>query len=204
MTLRLYAERKQLPLRRATVRLRHQKVHARDCAECETRDGRVDVLERRIALEGALDAEQRRRLLEIADKCPVHRTLEGEIKIRTGLDEPAAGTDFRSAVGHKGSDGRNFGFAAPPKVWYRRQPTTQTNDLNREGAIAFAARGEDGERTRGSHDHRPQQQHDGIRRPARLSRRFGRMGDPFQPPARTRSRRSAASARGRTRVRSST
>ena len=85
MTLRLYAEHKGLPLERVTVRLRHDKVHARDCADCETREGRVDVLDRRIHVEGALDADQRRRLLEIADKCPVHRTLHGEIKVRTAF-----------------------------------------------------------------------------------------------------------------------
>lgn len=86
MTLRLYAGRKTLPLDRVTVRLSHDKVHASDCADCETRAGKVDVLTRRIALEGDLSAEQRQRLLEIADKCPVHRTLESEIKVRTALD----------------------------------------------------------------------------------------------------------------------
>jgi uncharacterized OsmC-like protein/alpha-beta hydrolase superfamily lysophospholipase len=83
MTLRLYAERKQLPLKRTTVRLRHNKIHAADCAECETKEGMIDRIERAITLDGDLDAEQRARLLEIADKCPVHRTLESEIDIRT-------------------------------------------------------------------------------------------------------------------------
>jgi putative redox protein len=85
MTLRLYAERKRWPLERVTVRLSHEKVHARDCEECETREGRVDSIEREIALEGALDDEQRRRLLEIADRCPVHRTLHSEVRIRSRL-----------------------------------------------------------------------------------------------------------------------
>jgi putative redox protein len=85
MTLRLYAERKRWPLERVTVRLSHEKVHARDCEECETREGRVDSIEREIALEGALDDEQRRRLLEIADRCPVHRTLHSEVRIASRL-----------------------------------------------------------------------------------------------------------------------
>jgi putative redox protein len=88
MTLRLYADRKQLPLARTVVRLRHSKIHAADCAECETKEGKIDRIERAIALEGALDADQRARLIEIADKCPVHRTLESEINIRT-VEVPA-------------------------------------------------------------------------------------------------------------------
>jgi len=83
MTLRLYAERKALPLERVTVELSHSRIHAADCADCETKEGMLDRIERAIALRGALDAEQRRRLLEIADKCPVHRTLTSEIDIRT-------------------------------------------------------------------------------------------------------------------------
>jgi uncharacterized OsmC-like protein/alpha-beta hydrolase superfamily lysophospholipase len=83
MTLRLYAERKALPLERVTVRLNHSRIHAADCADCETKEGMLDRIDRAITLRGALDAEQRRRLLEIADKCPVHRTLTSEIDIRT-------------------------------------------------------------------------------------------------------------------------
>jgi putative redox protein len=83
MTLRLYAERKKLPLERTEVRLRHSKVHATDCAECETKEGMLDRIERVIRLEGKLNAEQRKQLLAIADKCPVHRTLTSEINIRT-------------------------------------------------------------------------------------------------------------------------
>ncbi len=85
MTLRMYANRKGWPLERVSVRLTHEKVHAEDCKECETREGRVDRIERRIELRGELDEEQRKRLLEIADRCPVHRTLEGEIVVRTSL-----------------------------------------------------------------------------------------------------------------------
>jgi uncharacterized OsmC-like protein/pimeloyl-ACP methyl ester carboxylesterase len=83
MTMRLYAERKSLPLERVTVTLKHSKIHAEDCAECETKAGMLDQIERVIAMEGALDAEQRTKLMEIADKCPVHRTLTSEIHIVT-------------------------------------------------------------------------------------------------------------------------
>ncbi len=83
MTLRLYAERKKLPLTRVQVRLRHSRIHATDCAECETKEGMIDRIDRAITLEGDLDAAQRARLMEIADKCPVHRTLKSEIDIRT-------------------------------------------------------------------------------------------------------------------------
>jgi uncharacterized OsmC-like protein/alpha-beta hydrolase superfamily lysophospholipase len=83
MTMRLYADRKSLPLERTTVTLRHSKIYAQDCAECETRTGMLDQIERIISMDGALDAEQRKKLLEIADKCPVHRTLTSEIRIVT-------------------------------------------------------------------------------------------------------------------------
>lgn len=85
MTLRMYASHKNLPLDRVTVHLSHEKVHARDCADCETKEGSIDEIKRRLTIEGDLSAEQRQRLLEIADKCPVHRTLESEVKIRTEL-----------------------------------------------------------------------------------------------------------------------
>jgi len=83
MTLRLYAQHKSLPLDRVTVRLSHSRVHAADCATCETREGMIDRIERAITLEGELDDAARARLLEIADKCPVHRTLTSEVEIRT-------------------------------------------------------------------------------------------------------------------------
>jgi len=83
MTLRLYADRKALPLDLATVSLTHSKIHAQDCAECDTKAGLIDQLERVITLDGALDAGQRAKLMEIADKCPVHRTLTSEIRIVT-------------------------------------------------------------------------------------------------------------------------
>jgi putative redox protein len=83
MTMRLYAERKAFPLERATVTLNHSKIHAEDCAECETKEGLLDQIDVAIGLEGPLDADQRQRILEIADKCPVHRTLTSEIRIVT-------------------------------------------------------------------------------------------------------------------------
>ncbi|MBJ6765023.1 OsmC family protein [Myxococcaceae bacterium JPH2] len=88
MTLRLYAERKGWPLERVSVRLSHDKVHAKDCAECEQRDGKVDRLERVIRLEGPLTDAQRERLLHIADLCPVHRSLASmEVDVRTRMAE---------------------------------------------------------------------------------------------------------------------
>jgi putative redox protein len=83
MTMRLYADRKSLPLERVTVTLQHNKIHAEDCAECETHEGMLDQIDRVISMEGALDAEQHKKLMEIADKCPVHRTLKSEIRILT-------------------------------------------------------------------------------------------------------------------------
>jgi len=83
MTLRLYAQHKALPLDRVTVRLSHARIHAVDCENCETKEGMIHQIEREITLEGNLDAAQRARLLEIADKCPVHRTLNSEIPINT-------------------------------------------------------------------------------------------------------------------------
>jgi putative redox protein len=85
MTVALYARRKGWPLEGVTVRLRHSKIHAADCADCETREGMLDRIERDIELSGALTDEQRARLLEIAGRCPVHRTLVSEIDIRTRL-----------------------------------------------------------------------------------------------------------------------
>ena len=85
MTLRMYAEQKKWPLERVTVQLRHNKIHAKDCAECETREGKIDRIEREIRLTGNLDAAQRARLMEIADKCPIHRTLHSEVLIKTRM-----------------------------------------------------------------------------------------------------------------------
>ena len=83
MTMRMYANRKKWPLERVSVTLSHDKIHAADCEECETREGKIDQIDREIAITGPLDAVQRARLIEIADKCAVHRTLHSEIRIRT-------------------------------------------------------------------------------------------------------------------------
>jgi putative redox protein len=83
MTIRLYADLKKIPLERVSVLLKHDKIHAVDCEECETKEGKIDRIDREIRLEGELSAEQRARLFEIADKCPVHRTLHSEISIKT-------------------------------------------------------------------------------------------------------------------------
>ncbi|HMH19401.1 MAG TPA: bifunctional alpha/beta hydrolase/OsmC family protein [Burkholderiales bacterium] len=85
MTVRGYADLKGIPLERISVELKHEKIHATDCAECETREGKIDRIERLIGLEGDLDPAQRQKLLEIANKCPVHRTLHSEVVIPTRL-----------------------------------------------------------------------------------------------------------------------
>jgi putative redox protein len=85
MTVALYARRKGWPLEGVTVRLRHSRIHAADCAECETKDGMLDRIDGELSLEGALTDEQRARLLDIANRCPVHRTLTSEVNIQTRL-----------------------------------------------------------------------------------------------------------------------
>jgi uncharacterized OsmC-like protein/alpha/beta superfamily hydrolase len=91
MTLRLYAARKAVPLRRVSVALKHGKIYAADCETCETREGMIDRIERTITLDGDLDDATRARLLEIADKCPVHRTLTSEVSIKTTLAGASVG-----------------------------------------------------------------------------------------------------------------
>jgi putative redox protein len=85
MTLRMYAQRKGWDLKRVIVRLAHSRVHAEDCVGCETKQGFLFQIDREIEVTGSLDEEQKRRLLEIAERCPVHRTLKSEINIRTSL-----------------------------------------------------------------------------------------------------------------------
>ena len=79
----MYADRKSWPLKHISVHLSHEKIHAEDCKTCETKTGMIDRIERKISIEGDLDDNQRAKLMEIADKCPVHRTLHSEILIET-------------------------------------------------------------------------------------------------------------------------
>jgi putative redox protein len=83
ITVRMYAERKGWPLRHITVRLRHRRIHARDCAACETKTGWMDHIERELQFDGELTDEQRAALLDIAERCPVHRTLHSQVAIST-------------------------------------------------------------------------------------------------------------------------
>ena len=85
MTLRMYSDKKQWPLESVTVRLTHRKIHAGDCELCETERGMIDEITRVITLVGDLDDDQRERLLQIADRCPVHKTMHGEVAIHTSL-----------------------------------------------------------------------------------------------------------------------
>ena len=87
MTVGLYARRKQLPLENITVSLRHSRIHAEDCADCETKEGMLDRIDVQIELTGPLTPEQRAKLMEIAAKCPVHRTLTSEINVRFQASE---------------------------------------------------------------------------------------------------------------------
>ena len=85
MTIRMYANRKKWPLKDIQIKLEHSKTHADDCEQCETKDQKVDLIQRRIQFKGDLSDEQIKRLMEIADRCPVHRTLENHPQIQTEL-----------------------------------------------------------------------------------------------------------------------
>ena len=87
MTIRMYADRKKLPLDSIIVRLRHEKIHAEDCLDCEDKGSKIDSIEREIELQGDLDQSIRQRILEIANRCPVHRTLESRSRIVSKLKE---------------------------------------------------------------------------------------------------------------------
>jgi putative redox protein len=90
MTVGLYARRKELPLEKITVSLWHSRIHAKDCEECQTQEGMLDRIDVEVELTGALTAEQHARLMEVAAKCPVHRTLTSEINIRLRAAEKSA------------------------------------------------------------------------------------------------------------------
>jgi len=85
MTLRLYADRRQWPLQGVTVRLRHSRIHRDDCVTCEKKDAFIERVDRTLELQGPLSEEQRARLLEIAERCPVHQTLKGNLQVLTRL-----------------------------------------------------------------------------------------------------------------------
>ncbi len=87
MTLRMYANRKKWPLEAVKVRTKHRKIHAKDCADCDTRGGYIDVFEQELDFSGPLDNGQKQRLMEIAGKCPVHRTLHSEVVIKSRMME---------------------------------------------------------------------------------------------------------------------
>jgi putative redox protein len=97
MTVRMYAKRKEWPLERVEVRLVNQRVHAVDCQECTSKDGYITRIKRHIKFFGPLDQEQRARLLEIAQRCPVHKTLAAEISINDYLEESHAEQDNRNS-----------------------------------------------------------------------------------------------------------
>jgi uncharacterized OsmC-like protein len=88
MTVRLYARRKGWPLETVEVTLRHERIHAQDCADCETGDAFLDRITKRLRLDGALSTEQRQRLAEIAERCPVQRTLQRQVSIQQELVSP--------------------------------------------------------------------------------------------------------------------
>jgi putative redox protein len=101
MTVALYARRKRWPLRAVTVRLRRSRIHAADCEQCETTNGLLDHIDCDVELTGRLSEEQHLRLLEIADQCPVHRTLTSEIDIHTLLtrrdEDPLEATSHQTS-----------------------------------------------------------------------------------------------------------
>jgi len=100
MTLRMYAARKEWPLRTVRVRLTHEKVYAEDCAECKGKAGTLDLIKREILLIGELSHDQRRRLVEIANKCPVHQTLTSGVRIETWAPPANASEDNDEEIEH--------------------------------------------------------------------------------------------------------
>jgi len=90
MTIALYARKKKWPLEDVQLALHHSRIHAKDCADCETENGMLDNIELKVELTGPLTAEQREKLMEVASKCPVHRTLKSEIRIKVSPSEVSA------------------------------------------------------------------------------------------------------------------
>lgn len=91
ITVQMYAKRKEWPLESVDVELEHERIHAEDCRDCETKEGKISEIRLRLRLSGNLDGGQRQRLFEIAGKCPVKRTLTGEVKVRAELADVATG-----------------------------------------------------------------------------------------------------------------
>jgi putative redox protein len=100
ITLRMYADRKGWPLKSVRVRLMHEKIYARDCADCETKEGMLDLIRREISLVGELSDDQRQRLLEIANRCPVHRALTSEVRIETRIAPMSVPAFQNRHIGH--------------------------------------------------------------------------------------------------------
>src|SRR5439155_17114315 len=96
MTVALYARRKAWPLEGVTVRRQHSRIHASDCAECETKEGKLDRIDGELVLAGSLTQEQRTRLLQIGERCLVHRTLTSKVDVRSRLAWPGGGVDDRA------------------------------------------------------------------------------------------------------------
>jgi putative redox protein len=98
MTVRMYAQRKQWPLQGVEVRLEHSRIHAEDCTECDTHKGMLDRIETEISFIGDLSDDQRHRLMEIANNCPVHRTLVSEIQIQLKQTEAGASPSVHKSI----------------------------------------------------------------------------------------------------------
>lgn len=120
ITVRMYADRKGWPLESVTVGLTHHRIHARDCQECETKDGRIDLINRDLQLIGAFDDPQNARLLEIAERCPVHRAPTSGVAFDTNL----AGTEYGT------TSSRNSPCGRTPRR--RRQPAQEKIDAGAE------------------------------------------------------------------------
>jgi uncharacterized OsmC-like protein len=119
MTVRMYADHKKWPLESVAVRLQHQKVYRRDCEECETKDRKIDRIGLALELGGALGESQRRRLLEIAERCPVHRSLESEVQVEAAVEplRRSGRLRARSAPDAASQSSETYRFSAPAASW---------------------------------------------------------------------------------------